>query len=158
MLTVISSFPDNCQFPLRDPSLLTESAGMVLPVSLSSVSSFSWLLKLLPSYTGVLAGSSLTQGLCSLKAKGNLQRLPKLKRKIKALFFKNIIFSPHPSPLCKDLRARRQQWESEESQIPNESAVLWSAWHHSHSACNKSESQRAPCFSSVTSTKLPPPK
>lgn len=155
LLVGISSFP-NCQFPLRDPSLLTESAGMVLPVSLSSVSSYSWLLKLLPSHTGVLAGSFLTQGVCSLYAKGNLQRLPKLNRKIKALFFKNINiqdFSP------KDLKAKKAavRVRSSRSQM-NQLSVLWSAWHHSHSACNKSELQRAPCSSSVTSTKLPPPQ
>lgn len=118
LLVCISYFP-NCQFPLRDPSLLTESAGMVLPVSLSSVSSYSWLLKLLPSHTGVLVGSFLTQGVCSLYAKGNLQRLPKLNRKIKALFFKNIIFRTFPQRPESPESSR----ESEEFQIPNESAV-----------------------------------
>lgn len=136
VLVGISSFPGICQFPVRDPILLTESAGMVLPVSLSSVSSFSWLLKVLPSHTGVLAGSSLTKEVGIMSAKRNLQRLPKLIWKIKVLFFKNMILRNLPKNLTAQEAAARQ---SEEFQIPNESAVLWSAWHHSHSACYKSE-------------------
>lgn len=136
---------------------------MVLPVSLSSASSFSWLLKLLPSHTCSLGRKfSPSRGRRS-HAKEIYKGIPNWRQALKHFSSKQFRDPPPPPPATtttkKDLRAQETAVrQSEESPIRNESAVLRSAWPHSHSAWNKSEPQRAPCPCSATSTKLPPPQ
>lgn len=143
----ISFFFWHLQFQVRDPNLLTESAGTVLPVSLSSVSSFSWLCKI------CLSHSRRFSHIRGILASENLESFPKLMGNIKVFFSKNKqkVTSMAVRIPSQNLRAQ----EREKFQILNESAVLWSAWHHSHSACSKSETQRAPCS---LSHKHPPPQ
>lgn len=149
----ISYFSYICLFWVRDPNLLTESAGTVLPVSLSSVSSFSWLLKICLSHWNLSRHFSHIKGVL---ASENTERFPNSWVTLRHFSQKNkqkkVISMAVRIPSQK-LRAQ----EREKFQILNESAVLWSSWHHSHSACSKSETQRAPCSLIVTST-LPPPQ
>lgn len=144
----ISYFSYICLFWVRDPNLLTESAGTVLPVSLSSVSSFSWLLKICLSHWNLSRHFSHIRGVL---ASENTERFPNSWVTLRHFFSKNkqkkVISMAVRIPSQK-LRAQ----EREKFQILNESAVLWSSWHHSHSACSKSETQRAPCSLIVTST------
>lgn len=69
----ISYFSYICLFWVRDPNLLTESAGTVLPVSLSSVSSFSWLLKICLSHWNLSRYFSHIRGVL---ASGNTESFP----------------------------------------------------------------------------------
>lgn len=69
----ISYFSYICLFWVRDPNLLTESAGTVLPVSLSSVSSFSWLLKICLSHWNLSRHFSHIRGVL---ASENTERFP----------------------------------------------------------------------------------
>lgn len=80
----ISYFSYICLFWVRDPNLLTESAGTVLPVSLSSVSSFSWLLKICLSHWNLSRHFSHWRF-----SQWKQRKFPKLMGNIKAFFSKN---------------------------------------------------------------------